>query len=191
MRLLTSILLLSLLIACSSESTSEQNHAAAEAVFTANLAAGAAWEKDQLRLVPILATDEFIANQEEVADYKVLSEALTEARFRISEKKPYGRFGDAGAVNTLTVQNKTDYPVFLMAGDVVQGGNQDRVIAEDQVIAARSLTDIPVFCVEQGRWTYEGDHALNEGDKKIFAFRGYYNVASPQLRKSVASGSQQ
>ncbi|PSR13080.1 MAG: hypothetical protein DA408_20310 [Bacteroidetes bacterium] len=159
--------------------------------FTVLLDDNPQWAQDQLRLLPIVATANFINQQQDVAQYKVLGEALENERFRVSEKKPYGRFDDASAVNSLTVQNKTEAPVFLMAGDIVRGGNQDRVIAEDRIIAARSIDDVPVFCVEHGRWTYQGDQALNEADQKIFAFRGYYNVASSQLRRSVESGSQQ
>ncbi|MEL6659651.1 MAG: DUF6569 family protein [Bacteroidota bacterium] len=192
MRFLTLLSLLVLFVACDNNSeTSNELTDNTDNPFTVQLDDQPQWEKDQLRLIPITASAEFLAQQEKVAQYKVLSEVIEEERFRVSEKKPYGRFDDMGAVNALTVQNKTDAPVFLMEGDVVQGGNQDRVIAEDAVIAARSIQDIPVFCVEHGRWTYKGDKALNEGDKKIFAFRGYYNVASGNVRRSVASGSQQ
>lgn len=159
--------------------------------FTVATAPDPAWTTGQLQLFPITATEAYIAGAETVAQYSVLGEALQQPRFRITEKKPFGRFEDSGAVNSLTVQNKTEVPVFLMAGDIVQGGNQDRVIAEDQVIAARSIRHIPVFCVEHGRWTQQKDAQMSEEDKKIYAFRGYYNVASSQLRRSVRSGSQQ
>ena len=192
MRFLTLLSLAVLLVACQSNSeTANELTSSNDSPFTVQTADQPQWKKDQLRLIPITASAAFLEEQQKVAQYKVLSEALTNERFRVSEKKPYGRFDDMGAVNALTVQNKTDEPVFLMEGEVVQGGNQDRVIAEDAVIAARSIQDIPVFCVEHGRWTYEGDNALNEGDKKIFAFRGYYNVAAGKVRRSVASGSQQ
>lgn len=192
MRFLTLLSLLVLLTACVNNSeNSEELNSSSEATFTIDDSNAPQWEKDELRLIPITTSEAFLADQQAVAQYKVLSEAIENERFRVSEKKPYGRFSDAEAVNALTVQNKTDETVFLMEGEVVQGGNQDRVIAEDRVIAARSIEDIPVFCVEHGRWTYEGDKALNEGDKKIFAFRGYYNVASGKVRRSVASGNQQ
>lgn len=190
MRYISLLSLLFFLASCQSpETTDEQS--SVDSPFTIDLQAKPVWEKDQLRLIPITAPPEFVEQQASVAQYKVLSEALEQERFRISEKKPYGRFTDAGAVNALTVQNKTNEAVFLMEGDIVRGGNQDRVIGEDQVIAARSIQDILVFCVEHGRWTYQGDNALNEGDKEIFAFRGYYNVASSHVRRSVQAGNQQ
>ncbi|WP_367387890.1 DUF6569 family protein [Lewinella sp. LCG006] len=190
MRFLTLFSLLLLFVACDNN-TVLQEELTNNSPIEVQLSENPQWEKDHLRLLPIVASEAYLNEQQSVAQYKVLSEALENERFRVSEKKPYGRFTDEGAVNTLTVQNKTEDPIFLMAGEVVQGGNQDRVIAEDAVIAARNIQDIPVFCVEHGRWTYEGDKALNEGDKKIFAFRGYYNVASSEVRRSVATGSQQ
>ena len=108
----------------------------------------------------------------------------------LQRKKPYGRFEDSGAVNSLTVQNKSQDTVFIMSGDVVQGGRQDRVIAMDMVVPPRTITDIPVFCVEQNRWSYmENDQMIDDHqaqqNKKIYAFTGYYNVASNDLRKTV------
>lgn len=186
MRFLSLFFLSILMISCQSETdTTSQDQINTSNNFQANLSNQANWKKDQLRLVPITASATFIASQKQVAEYIVLGEALKNERFRISEKKPYGRFNDRGAVNTLTVQNKTTEAVLLMAGDVIQGGNQDRVIGEDRIIAARSIEDIPVFCVEHGRWTYNADNAMSESDKKIFAFRGYYNIASNDIRKSV------
>lgn len=150
------------------------------------------WEKDGLRLVPIKASDDFIAAQADVAQYKVLREALHEERFRVTEKKPFGRFSDAGAVNTLTVQNKTNETVFLMEGEIVRGGNQDRVIARDLVVPPRTIADVPVFCVEQDRWSYEPqEESVSEADRKVFAFRGYYHVASGAVRRSISTGSQE
>ncbi len=79
-----------------------------------------------------------------------------------------------------------------MSGDVVQGGKQDRAIGEDQIIVANSIRNIPVFCVEQGRWTYHTDQpAEDQHGDRMAAFSGYYNVASHGVRKSIKSGNQQ
>lgn len=153
------------------------------------------WEYKNLKLFPILATEEFIRENTAAAELKTMTEAIDTYGFRISEKKPYGRFEDSGAVNRLTVQNKTDDPVFLMSGDIVQGGRQDRVVGEDQIIAARSLQDIPVFCVEQGRWRFEGEAENDENipakQGKVFAFSGYYHVAAGDIRQTLAQSKDQ
>lgn len=142
---------------------------------------------ENLRLLPIIASEDFIEQNAGATELLTLQEALVQDRFRITEQKPFGRREDEQAVNALLVQNKTEFPVFLLGGEVVQGGQQDRVIAQDAVIAARSLNNIPVFCVEPGRWNYhetEGE-PTSSNDKKIYAFNGYYNVASPPVRKSA------
>ncbi len=140
---------------------------------------------ENLRLLPIIANEAFVTQNAGAANINTLQEALTQPRFRITEQKPFGRREDEQAVNGLLVQNKTEAPVFLLGGEVVQGGQQDRVIAQDAVIAARSLRNIPVFCVEPGRWRYHENETNSSADKKVYAFTGYYNVASPQVRKSA------
>jgi len=61
-------------------------------------------------------------------------------------------------VNELAIENlsKTD-EVFVQAGDIVKGGQQDRVLAVDLIVASRSgKTPIDAFCVEHGRWQQRG-----------------------------------
>lgn len=147
----------------------------------------------QLRLYPIVADETAFASNHTAAEAINLKQALTNSRFRITEKKPFGRFQDRDAVNSLTVQNKTQDTVFLMAGDMVQGGLQDRVIAMDQIIAPRTIKDIGVFCVEPNRWSLEEEQQTptEESTDKIYAFRGYYNVGANQLRKSVTQQKDQ
>lgn len=61
--------------------------------------------------------------------------------------------GGGDVVNTLLVENRGDKPVFIMAGEIVKGGRQDRTIAQDSIIPPHSgPVDINVFCVEHGRW---------------------------------------
>ncbi|MBL7797981.1 MAG: hypothetical protein JNJ90_15930 [Saprospiraceae bacterium] len=141
-----------------------------------------------LRLYPVLADAGLLENNR-LPILKTLAEAMQTHGFRITERKQFGREQETW-YNGLTVQNKSADPVFLMAGDVVTGGNQDRVIAHDDVIQPASLKNIEVFCVEAGRSTYYNP-AAPESEKQVAAFKGYYNVASPQVRKAVYSGNQQ
>jgi hypothetical protein len=61
----------------------------------------------------------------------------------------------AGAeVNRLMVVNRSGKPLYLMPGEVIVGGRQDRTIAEEMILAATGEpTPIDVFCVEHGRWS--------------------------------------
>lgn len=63
-------------------------------------------------------------------------------------------------VNSLIVLNRSDKPLYLMPGEVIIGGSQDRTIGDELVIAAQSEpTKVPVFCVEHGRWGTKGTEA--------------------------------
>ena len=57
-------------------------------------------------------------------------------------------------VNTLVLVNNSTKPLLLLAGEIVTGGKQDRVIAKDRIVPAGSdPIDLGVFCIEPGRWT--------------------------------------
>jgi hypothetical protein len=145
---------------------------------------------ENLRIYPILASDAFVAANDAVANLKNLKEGMETKGFYVTEKKPFGRFEDEGAVNNLTIQNKSQDTIYMMQGDVVRGGNQDRILAQDMIVPPRTITNIPVYCVEKGRWQYrqediKEDDQEAEHKRKIYAFSGYYNVASSELRKTV------
>lgn len=161
--------------------------------FEADLSVNPELIYEKLQLIPIVADDAFISNNVEVADYQGLNKAIENPKFRIVEKKSYGRQNDAGAVNSLTVLNKSDEVVFLMAGDIVEGGNQDRVLAQDRIIQPHTITDVSVFCVERNRWSprNEEDQTAQPNSKRAIAFSGYYNVASSDLRKTIIESKNQ
>ncbi len=56
-------------------------------------------------------------------------------------------------VNQLVLVNNSDRPLLLLAGEIVTGGKQDRVIGADRLVPPQSdPIDLSVFCVEPGRW---------------------------------------
>ena len=67
-------------------------------------------------------------------------------------------------VNELAIENvSAKDEVFVQAGDIVKGGQQDRVLAVDLIVPARSgRMPIDSFCVEQGRWTSRGSESRAE-----------------------------
>lgn len=98
----------------------------------------------------------------EDTDYLTLDEAM---KLKVATVKEVGadEGGEeevSGEVNTLLVSNSSDRPLFLMAGDLMLGGKQDRILAESVVVAPRTANQpIPVFCVEQGRWELQDKDA--------------------------------
>jgi hypothetical protein len=64
---------------------------------------------------------------------------------------------EIGQVNELEVENTGAGEVFIQAGDIVKGGQQDRVLSVSLVLPPHSgATSIPSFCVESGRWSARG-----------------------------------
>jgi len=62
------------------------------------------------------------------------------------------RFGPQ--VNRLVLVNNSERPLLLLAGEIVTGGKQDRVVGKDRIVPGNSdPVDLGVFCVEPGRWT--------------------------------------
>lgn len=62
-------------------------------------------------------------------------------------------YRDGAQVNKLVLLNHSKRPLLLLAGEIVTGGKQDRVIAKDRIVPAESdPIDLDVFCVEPGRW---------------------------------------
>jgi ARG/rhodanese/phosphatase superfamily protein len=56
-------------------------------------------------------------------------------------------------VNQLVLINNSKRPLLLLAGEIVTGGKQDRIIGKDRLVPAESdPVDLSVFCVEPGRW---------------------------------------
>ncbi len=77
-----------------------------------------------------------------------LAEALNKKLIVIHETK---------SQNQLLVENvSAGVEVFIQAGDIVKGGQQDRVMAYDLLVGAGTRWTVGVYCVEQGRWQQRG-----------------------------------
>ncbi|TMJ01048.1 MAG: hypothetical protein E6G97_16970 [Alphaproteobacteria bacterium] len=85
-----------------------------------------------------------------------LDEALARRTVKVHE---------TGNVNELQVENLGADEVFVQSGDIVKGGQQDRVLTVSLLLPPKSgRIPIASFCVEQGRWTARGKE-----DVKLFA----------------------
>jgi hypothetical protein len=75
-----------------------------------------------------------------------LDEARTRGELVITER------GQA-TVPELVVDNRLGEHVLLLAGEILAGGKQNRVVTEDILLPPRSgARGLGVYCVEQGRW---------------------------------------
>lgn len=64
---------------------------------------------------------------------------------------------ETDTVSQLIIENKGKEAVFVQAGDIVKGGKQDRVVTASFTLEPSAKpVDVPVYCVEAGRWAPRG-----------------------------------
>ncbi len=80
--------------------------------------------------------------------FLTLQEALAQKKVVVYETKD---------VNELAIRNLSNQDIYVQAGDIVRGGDQDRMISMDFIVPPRSgRMPIAAFCVEAGRWNQRG-----------------------------------
>ena len=78
-----------------------------------------------------------------------LQEALEAKKVKVYETKD---------VNELAIRNLSNQNIYVQAGEIVRGGDQDRMISIDFIVPPRSgRMPIGAFCVESGRWSKRGN----------------------------------
>ena len=81
-------------------------------------------------------------------DADLLEEATAEGRSDV------GEVAERGVVKRVLVTHRGTRPLLLVDGEHVQGAKQDRVFNSSVVVAPGATTELPVSCVERGRWRY-------------------------------------
>ncbi len=111
-------------------------------------------------------------------DYTLLADALAAGTLVIEEVDA------SGSVPTLLAHNKGSAPVLAMAGEVIDGGKQDRVLTQDVLLEPSAEPQrIAVNCVERSRWS-----AGVDGTQFRYGGRGELGLAKTvQEDKSQAS----
>jgi hypothetical protein len=85
-------------------------------------------------------------------NFLTLQEALEQKKVVVYETKE---------VNELAIQNLSNQDVYVQSGDIVKGGQQDRMISIDFIVPPRSgRLPIAAFCVEQHRWSRRGNESV-------------------------------
>lgn len=130
---------------------------------------------ENLQVFPIRANQTFNAAHKDVGNYTTLKEAMSQKKFAVKEN-------GAGDVNSLEVINTSKDTIMVLGGEVVVGGKQDRMIANDVIIYPNSKKKVAVFCVEQGRWQTHHNDAT---------FKGSAKVSSNEIRKAAVVDKKQ
>lgn len=109
--------------------------------------------------------------------YTLLEEGLKKKSLRVRE---LAGNSDQAQVSAVQVRNTGPLAAFVLSGEMILGGKQDRILSNDTVIPNDGKWhQVEVFCVEQGRW---------QGRK--MQFEGGAALAHAKLRKAAMSGSQ-
>jgi hypothetical protein len=108
-----------------------------------------------------------------------LDEALKKRWLRIREI-------DDGEVPMLVLDNKSDRTVFIMGGEIVTGGKQDRLVGSDALIRphARGVR-VPVYCVEAGRWTETTAQFSTKENLGTWSLRSNAQASAPAAQESI------
>src|SRR5207302_5611006 len=127
-------------------------------------------------------TSAFLTLEEGLATGEVV------VRERGSEEMVRGRDGrpiyipqpTGASVNQLVLLNRSKRPLLLLAGELVSGGKQDRVIGKDRIVPAGAPPlPLDVFCVEHGRWTGSSQFAAAQ------------TIVHPSVREKAAVDQKQ
>ena len=117
-----------------------------------------------LTVFPVVATKsyptgEFLTLDEGLRSGEVIVTEAGSVQGLIRRRGATGIRHDGAEVNRLVLVNNSKRPLLLLAGEIVTGGKQDRVIGKDRIVPAESdPVDLSVFCVEPGRWVATSEH---------------------------------
>jgi hypothetical protein len=111
-----------------------------------------------LTVFPVVAsksypTGAFLTLDEGLRSGDVVVTEYGNVRGLVRRRNPPSIQHDTAEVNRLVLINNSKRPLLLLAGEIVAGGKQDRVIGKDRIVPPESdPVDLSVFCVEPGRW---------------------------------------
>lgn len=141
---------------------------------------GNAIQFKNLKVIPISLKTNFETSKNNYGDYIPLSSAIESKKVEISERSM--NTGSSDEVNKLFIENKSKDTVFLMAGEIVKGGKQDRTLATDVILPPGKMKyDIEVFCVEHGRWSSKDENRVAGKANEEMKF----NSTAPVVKNSV------
>jgi hypothetical protein len=100
-------------------------------------------------------TSAFITLDEGLASGDVIvREQGSDTMARSRDGRVVPDYSTGASVNQLVLVNRGKRPVLLLAGELVSGGKQDRIIGKDRIVpAGAEPLPLDVFCVEHGRWS--------------------------------------
>ena len=144
---------------------------------------------ENITIFPVVSS-----STQDTSPFLTLDEGLTTGAVIVSEQGAAGlarsrdgrpvavpQYNSGASVNQLVLINRGKRPLLLLAGELVSGGKQDRIIGKDRIVPVGSdPLPLDVFCVEHGRWT--GASSQFDSSKTI---------VHPSVREQAAVGQNQ
>ena len=134
------------------EPVGRENWRIAEPITYEGLSVFPVLARETVDTSPFITLDEGLASGEAIVTEQG-SEILRRSRGEDPGSRPIPEQGGGAQVNQLVLVNRSSRPLLLLAGEVVSGGKQDRIIGKDRIVpAGAEPLPLDVFCVEHGRW---------------------------------------
>jgi len=115
---------------------------------------------ENITVFPVVAgstydTGQFLTLEDGLASGEVIvSEQGSAGIVRNRGDRVTREYSSGASVNQLVLVNRSKRPLILLAGELVSGGKQDRIIGKDRIVpAGAEPLPLDVFCVEHGRWS--------------------------------------
>jgi hypothetical protein len=117
---------------------------------------------ENITIFPVVSS-----SMQDTSPFLTLDEGLSSGEVLVSEQGAAGlartrngrpvalpQYNSGASVSQLVLINRSKRPLLLLAGELVSGGKQDRIIGKDRIVPVGSQPlPLDVFCVEHGRWT--------------------------------------
>jgi hypothetical protein len=118
---------------------------------------------ENISIFPVVSS-----SSQDTSSFLTLEEGLASGEVMVSERGATGmvrrrgelrpiaapQYETGASVNQLVLVNRSKRPLLLLAGELVSGGKQDRIIGKDRIVpVGAEPLPLDVFCVEHGRWT--------------------------------------
>ena len=121
---------------------------------------------------------EIISDELTALNYLTLDEALEQ------EKITFEEVSEADRVNFIKAINKGPEMVLILDREELVGVKQNHIINVSILVPGETTLEIPVSCVESGRWPYRGRHFRSKREHAFHRLRSdYYDDIQRSLKE--------
>jgi len=161
-----------------------ERRTAAEALFDrlSDIEIGEGTTHERMVVFPIFAPGN--GNGGAPLRYQTLQQAIADGSVEVTEQA-------SATVPELTMHNKGATMIFVLDGEEILGGQQNRIVNASFLVAANSTVALPVTCVEHGRW-HSTSRAFSSGESTYYSLRSEkFSQVRASLRRTGQHTSDQ